>query len=109
MPTYTKWSELKAKMSSASQAEAERLAARMIAEMPLEQLRAARQLTQTNLAQVLGVNQSAVSKMEKRTDMYLSTLRSYIEAMGGTLDIQAVFPEGAVRIELLGEKQAPAA
>jgi len=36
--------------------------------------------------------------------MYLSTLRSYIEAMGGTLDIQAVFPEGSVRIEMLGER-----
>jgi DNA-binding XRE family transcriptional regulator len=109
MATYGKWSDLKAKMSPESQAEAKRLTAGMVAEMPLEQLRVARQLTQTNLAQVLGVNQSAVSKIEKRTDMYLSTLRSYIEAMGGTLDIQAVFPEGAVRIEMLGEKQAPAA
>ncbi|MGH9604608.1 MAG: XRE family transcriptional regulator [Terracidiphilus sp.] len=104
MKTYMKWSDLRAKMSPEAQAESKRLAGKMLAEMPLEQLRAARQLTQTNLAQVLGVNQSAVSKLEKRTDMYLSTLRSYIEAMGGTLDIQAVFPEGAVRIEVLGER-----
>ena len=109
MATYTKWSDLKSKMSPVARVEAKRLTAQMIAEMPLEQLRTARQLTQTNLAQVLGVNQSAVSKLEKRTDMYLSTLRSYVEAMGGTLDIQAVFPEGAVRVEILGEKQAPAA
>ena len=59
---------------------------------------------QVNLAQVLGVNQSAVSKLEKRTDMYLSTLRSYIEAMGGELEIQAVFPDGSVRIEVLSER-----
>jgi DNA-binding XRE family transcriptional regulator len=104
MAPYMKWKDLKEKMSPESRAEMNRMTATLVAEMPLEQLRAARQLTQTNLAQVLGVNQSAVSKLEKRTDMYLSTLRSYIEAMGGTLDIQAVFPEGSVRIEMLGER-----
>ena len=50
--------------------------------MTLHQLREARSLTQVNLAKVLNVNQGAVSKMEKRTDMYVSTLRSYIKAMG---------------------------
>ena len=104
MATYKKWSELKTRMSPEAQAEIARRKTQMVAEMPLEQLRAARQLTQTNLAHVLGVNQSAVSKLEKRTDMYLSTLRSYIEAMGGHLDIQAVFPEGSIRIEMLAEK-----
>jgi DNA-binding XRE family transcriptional regulator len=103
MRTYTKWSELKAKMSPEAQAELARRRDKLLAEMPLEHLRAARNLTQQNLAQVLGVNQSAVSKLERRTDMYLSTLRSYIEAMGGSLDIQAVFPEGSVRIEMLGK------
>jgi DNA-binding XRE family transcriptional regulator len=61
-------------------------------------------LTQTNMAQILGVNQSAISKIEKRTDMYLSTLRSYVEAMGGSLEIHAVFPEGAVRVDILSDK-----
>lgn len=103
MKTYTKWSELKARMNPEAQRKAKSLTAEMLAKMPLEHLRAARQMTQVNLAQVLGVNQSAVSKLEKRTDMYLSTLRSYIEAMGGELEIQAVFPEGSVRIEMLGE------
>jgi DNA-binding XRE family transcriptional regulator len=56
-------------------------------------------LTQANLARVLGVNQGSVSKMEKRTDMYVSTLRSFIQAMGGQLQIRAVFPEGEVEIE----------
>jgi DNA-binding XRE family transcriptional regulator len=104
MTTYRKWSELAAKMSPESLAEIEQRKEQLIAEMPLEHLRAARQLTQNNLAQVLGVNQSAVSKIEKRTDMYISTLRSYIEAMGGQLEIEAVFPEGSVRIDLLQEK-----
>ena len=103
MKTYTKWSELKARMSPEAQRKAKSLTADMLAKMPHDHLRAARQMTQVNLAQVLGVNQSAVSKLEKRTDMYLSTLRSYIEAMGGELEIQAVFPEGSVRIEMLGE------
>lgn len=107
MKTYGKWSDLKARISPEARAEIELRKQQLIAEMPLDHLRAARQLTQTNLAQVLGVNQSAVSKLEKRTDMYLSTLRSYIEAMGGQLEIQAIFPEGSVRIDMLGEKAAP--
>ncbi len=104
MATCKKWSELKAKISPESQAEIARRKEELLADIPLEQLRAARQLTQTSLAQVLGVNQSTVSKLEKRTDMYLSTLRSYIQAMGGQLEIQAVFPEGSVRIDLLAGK-----
>ena len=50
--------------------------------MPIAEVRQARQMTQVRLAEVLGVNQGAISKLEKRSDMYLSTLRSYIEAMG---------------------------
>jgi DNA-binding XRE family transcriptional regulator len=99
-----KFSELTAKMSAESQAEINARSAKLLAELPLEQLRSARSLTQTNMAQVLGVNQSAISKIEKRTDMYLSTLRSYVEAMGGHLEIQAVFPEGAVRVDILSGK-----
>jgi DNA-binding XRE family transcriptional regulator len=67
--------------------------------MRLYQLRETRNLTQDNLAKVLEVNQGAVSRMEKRRDMYVSTLRSYIEAMGGQLQIKAIFPEGEVQIE----------
>jgi hypothetical protein len=50
------------------------------------------------LAGALGIQQPAVAKMEKRTDMYISTLRSHIEAMGGQLEITAHFPDGSVRI-----------
>jgi hypothetical protein len=67
--------------------------------MTLTQLRAARQLTQVSLAAALQINQGSVSTMEKRTDMYVSTLRSYIEALGGELKITAEFPEGAIPIE----------
>jgi len=64
--------------------------------MPLDELRAARNLTQERLAKVLGVKQPAISRMERRADVYVSTLASFIAAMGGHLEIRAVFPEGAV-------------
>jgi len=67
--------------------------------MPLNELRNARNITQTHLAQLLNITQASVSKMEKRTDMYVSTLRSFVQAMGGELEIKAVFPEGSVQIE----------
>jgi DNA-binding XRE family transcriptional regulator len=100
----TKYSELKSKLSAKQQADIKAGKEKLLAEIPLEQLRAARNMTQTSLAHTLGVNQSAISKIEKRTDMYLSTLRSYVEAMGGSLEIQAVFPEGAIRVDILSAK-----
>lgn len=99
-----KFSELTKKMSAKDRAEIKARSRKLLAELPLEQLRSACNLTQTNMAHLLGVNQSAVSKIERRTDMYLSTLRSYVEAMGGSLEIQAVFPNGSVRIDVLGGK-----
>jgi len=70
----------------------------MIQEMALDELRAARALTQEHLSTILGVKQAAISKLERRADMYVSTLRHFIEAMGGQLEIRAVFPDGDVRI-----------
>jgi transcriptional regulator with XRE-family HTH domain len=66
--------------------------------MALEGLRDALRMTQRELAQTLNVDQSAVSKLEHRTDMYVSTLRRCIAAMGGQLEIRAVCPQGTVRI-----------
>ncbi len=70
----------------------------LLAEMPLHELRRARALTQQELAQMLKVNQPAISKLEQRADVYISSLRSYIEAVGGRLKIVADFPEGEVTI-----------
>ena len=70
----------------------------MLAEMPLHELRQARGLSQQVLARLLKIQQPAIAKLERRTDMYISTLRSHIEAMGGELDIVARFPDGTVRI-----------
>ena len=74
------------------------LAARYRAQMPLDELREARAMTQVHLAKVLHVNQAAVSKMERRTDMYVSTLKEFVRAMGGELKITAEFPDGEVEI-----------
>jgi DNA-binding XRE family transcriptional regulator len=78
--------------------------------LPLAELREAQDLTQVELARKLGVDQGAVSKIEHRTDMYLSTLSDVIRAMGGTLQLRATFPSGDVRIVTLqgsasGERQ----
>ena len=89
---------LKEKMSPASRARAEAKAEKLLEEMPLYELRNARQLTQEKLAKELHVKQSAVSKLERRADMYVSTLREFVRAMGGELEITARFPEGTVRI-----------
>jgi transcriptional regulator with XRE-family HTH domain len=72
----------------------------MLAELPLHELRQARALSQQELAEVLGLNQATISKLERRTDMYLSSLRRFVEAMGGELEISARFPEGKVLIRL---------
>ncbi len=61
--------------------------------------RTARQLSHAALGEILHVEQPAVAKIEKRTDMYVSTLRRFIEAMGGELEITARFPDHNVRIK----------
>ena len=72
--------------------------AELLADMPLHELRQARALTQRDLAERLKVNQPAIAKLERRADVYVSSLRSYIEAVGGRLKIVAEFPEGEVAI-----------
>ena len=89
---------LRDKMSPERRARVEARVQQAIQDMALAELRAARELTQEHLSDVLGVKQSAVSKLERRADMYVSTLRSFIKAMGGDLEIRAVFPDGSVRI-----------
>ena len=98
--------ELEAQMSPERRARVEARVKEELAKMPLHQLRNAREMTQTRLAEVLEMDQGNISKLEKRTDMYLSTLRSYVEAMGGVLEIRAVFPDGEVKIDLLNKLSA---
>ena len=93
-----KFSELEAKMSPEAREWVKRKVDKAMAEMPLNELRNARGLSQKILAETLNIQQPAVAKMEKRTDMYISTLRSHIEAMGGELEVIARFPDGDIKI-----------
>jgi len=86
------------KMSPAAQKRIKAKTNIMLQEMLLQELRQARAMSQEKIAVVLNIKQSSVSKMEHRTDIYVSTLRSYIEALGGELNIIAKFPEGQIRI-----------
>jgi transcriptional regulator with XRE-family HTH domain len=73
------------------------------ADMPLHELRRARERSQEDLARELNVGQPAVAKLERRADMYVSNLRRYVEALGGSLEITARFSEGSVNITNFGE------
>lgn len=90
-------------MSVDSRARAAVRTKSMLAEMHLNELRRARELSQQALAERLGTTQPEVSRIESRTDMYLSTLRRFVEAMGGELVIVAEFPDGSVRISQFAE------
>jgi predicted transcriptional regulator len=93
-----KFSELEAKMNPERRANIAKKVKEALAEIPLQDLRNARGLSQKMLAEALHIRQPAIAKMEKRTDMYISTLRSHIEAMGGELEVIARFPDGDVKI-----------
>lgn len=99
----TSFRTVRGKMSPERQERIRRHTEELMAELPLQELRQARSLSQEELAEVLGLNQATISKLERRTDMYLSSLRRFVEAMGGELEISATFPEGRVRIQLLQE------
>lgn len=82
------------KMSDERRERVERMASELIAEeMTLSQLRKALKQTQKHVAKELGINQNAVSKLERRSDLLLSTLNNYVSAMGGELKLVAEFPD----------------
>lgn len=82
------------RIGSARRKKVEARAAGLIAEeMTLQELRQARKLTQVRMAKVLGISQDGVSRLEKRSDLLLSTLRKSVEAMGGNLSLVAEFPD----------------
>ena len=89
---------LRKKMSPPVQKAAAEKTRQMLKEMPLQELRQAHQMSQERIAELLDTKQANVPRIERRTDMYISTLRSYIQAMGGELDIVAKFPDGEVHI-----------
>jgi predicted transcriptional regulator len=85
-------------MTPEARAAAEAVAIQLDAEMDLAEVRRAMKLSQEELGQTLQINQGSVAKIEKRADMYVSTLRRFIEAMGGELEIVAKFADHSVKI-----------
>jgi DNA-binding transcriptional regulator YiaG len=104
MEMARKFKELLDKMSPKDRAEIKDRANAMRKEMSLQDLREAQELTQKQLAETLGVNQAHISKLERRTDIYLSTLRRIIQAMGGELEVRARFHSGTVTINQFTKK-----
>lgn len=104
------WDETLAKLPAEEREEVERRGRELVAEaVSLRELRKARRLSQKAIAVKLKTNQAGVSKLERRADLMLSTLRGYVEAAGGSLELVARFPDApAVRIEQLHELGARA-
>lgn len=90
--------ELEAKMSPERRARIHQEVERIEKELPLDELREARHITQETLAKALNISQAAVSKMERRADMYISSLQGIVRAMGGRMEIRAIFPDGSVAV-----------
>ena len=101
----TKWNDLKHKSSPEVRANLQREAHAELDRIGFHKLRQARQQTQVAIAERLKVGQGAVSRMEKQSDFLLSTLREYIGALGGQLELRVMFPDADFVIETL----APAA
>jgi len=99
-----KWSEIRRQLPPDARARIDARVARTLAGMALPEVRKAIGMTQAELAAGLDTGQGTVSKVERSTDMYLSTLRKYIEALGGELHLLATFPEGRTfEIERIGD------
>ncbi len=103
MTGHRPFSELRKRMTPERRARNAEATKRTLASMALHELRQARRRSQEELARELKVGQPAVAKLERRTDMHVSNLRRYIEVLGGSLEITARFPEGAVSITNFGD------
>lgn len=105
MPTH-KWSDLRQEAADRDPDFEEKVAAErdaILAEIGLHELRRRRALSQAALAAELGITQSAVSQLERSNDPRLSTISDYIEGLGGTLRLEAVFEDGTTYTLALGE------
>lgn len=90
------WKTLRETLSPEVQVRAAARTEALVVELELSELRRARGLTQTQVAHSLETLQGAVSRLERREDLYLSTLSDYIRALGGELKLVASFPDGDI-------------
>src|SRR5215813_9894474 len=103
MTGHRPFDELRRRMAPERRARNAAATGEMLAEMALHELRQARERSQEELARSLKVGQPAVAKLERRTDMYVSNLRRYVEALGGSLEITARFADASVTITNFGD------
>lgn len=104
----SRWSDLKKKMSPAARARVDARVEETLRSMPLAEIRKAIGMTQADLAGKLELGQGSVSKIENAADMYLTTLRKYVEALGGELQLTATFGDGRrMEIGRLSGAEAP--
>jgi DNA-binding Xre family transcriptional regulator len=89
-----KFEELRRKMSPERRAKNEAAARKMLMEIGLDELRKAKAVTQVELAGIMEIDQSALSRIEHQADMHVSTLKNIVEALGGKLTLRAEFPNG---------------
>src|SRR6188768_2904292 len=90
--------ELRSRMSPQAQARSAARAAAMLVDLQLRELRKARNVTQVEVATAMNIEQASVSKIERREDMYVSTLREYVKALGGELKLVASFPDAQIQV-----------
>lgn len=100
-----KWTELRGKIPVARRQATDERVAVALKDMPLHRLREARRLTQKQIAEAMRIDQSRVSKIERRADVYVSTLRNFVSALGGELELVASFPDGRVKISSLSDER----
>ena len=103
MTGHRPFGELRKHLAPERRARNVKATKRMLADMTLHELRQAREHSQAGLARTMKVGQPAVAKLERRADMYVSNLKRYIEALGGSLEITAKFPDATVTITNVSE------
>jgi hypothetical protein len=101
----TKWNDLRHKASPEVRAQLKREAQAELQRIGFDKLRQARQQTQIAVAEKLRVGQGSVSRIEKQSDFLLSTLKEYVGALGGQLELRVVFPDGDFVIDSLGTEK----
>ncbi len=108
MPSTKPWHEIRDRYVSPERAARIEKKARRIVRA-LDELRRAQELTQAEIAETLDMTQPEVSKLEHRANLYVSTLRNFIEALGGTLELMVRFPNGETEIVELAPPKISAA
>lgn len=109
MTGHQKWSEIARPLTPEQRAEVDAIKRAMRDAVALYELRKARGVNQVQLAEAIGIRQGSLSELERREDVYLSSLRGYVEGLGGELKILASFPDGeeySIRLETHEEAEA---